>query len=237
MSSSQVTIKTGTKRSRASSSSRSVKARVARGLGGRKNIVKTGTGFPEKINTTLRYVDNVAIDTALASGQLNKYLFSANGIYDPDISSTGHQPLGFDNWMAIYNHFTVNSATIKATFYANGDLNEDIAMRVGIYDDDSATNTITVNALSEGSTRDKNAMITSHKDQVVLRSNYKARQIFGSADLSDTSLRGTISANPSEIHSWVLYAYNWGTTTDRIDCLVDIEYNVTFYERKDLTEQ
>jgi len=233
--SSQVTVTTGTKRRLPTFAGTAKKSKKST-AGGRKTLVKMGTGFPEKVNTTLRYVDTVAISTGLATGTLAKWLFSANGCYDPDITSTGHQPLGFDNYMAIYNHFTVNSATIKATFYINGDLNEDGIFNVGIYDDDSATNTVTVNALAEGGTRRKHAMLTSHMDQKTLYSNYKARQIFGSADVSDTSLRGTASANPSEIHSWVLWAFNYGTTTDRIDCNVDIEYNVTFYERKDLTE-
>lgn len=219
------------KRARTSSTNKNTKRQAQR-----KALVKVGRSFPEKISTTIRYVETVAISTALATGTIARYLFSANGCYDPNITSTGHQPLGFDQWMGIYNHYTVDSSTIRAIFYINGDTNSDAAFHVGIYDDDDASNTLTDNALAEGAGRKKHSVVCAQADAVTLYSRYKAKTIFGKADLSDTSLRGTSSTNPSEIHSWVLYAYNYGTTSDRIDCTVDIEYNVTFYERKDLVE-
>jgi len=203
----------------------------------RRGIVRLGRSFPEKVRTTLRFCEVVSISTGLSTGTIARYLYSANGLYDPNITSTGHQPLGFDNWMAIYNHYTVNKSNIRAQFYINGDLNSDAAFQIGIYDDDDASNTLTPNALAEGGARSKHSVVCAQADKVTLRSSYDAKKVFGKADLSDTSLRGTISTNPSEIHSWVLWAFNYGTTTDRIDVSVDIEYDVTFYERKDITEQ
>lgn len=35
------------------------------------------------------------------------HVFSANGMYDPDVTGTGHQPYGFDQYMAQYDHYTV----------------------------------------------------------------------------------------------------------------------------------
>jgi len=41
--------------------------------------------------------------------------FSVNGMYDPDITNVGHQPMYFDNYAAAYNKYRVNFAIITAT--------------------------------------------------------------------------------------------------------------------------
>lgn len=41
--------------------------------------------------------------------------FCINGMYDPDTTGTGHQPMYFDNYAAVYNRYRVNFAVITAT--------------------------------------------------------------------------------------------------------------------------
>jgi len=43
----------------------------------------------------------------LGAGALYSRIFRANDLYDPDYAAGGHQPYGFDQVMAQYNHFTV----------------------------------------------------------------------------------------------------------------------------------
>ena len=62
-------------------------------------------GFPNSIITTLKYVDTyLLVSTA---GAVTYQVMSANGIFDPDLTSTGHQPLYRDNYAAIYDVYTV----------------------------------------------------------------------------------------------------------------------------------
>lgn len=51
-----------------------------------------------------------------ATGAAVSYVFSANGMYDPDISGTGTQPRGFDQMMIFYEHYTVSRCEIEVTF-------------------------------------------------------------------------------------------------------------------------
>lgn len=43
------------------------------------------------------------------------YVYSLNGLYDPDISGVGGQPTGFDQYMALYGKYTVLKAKVIAS--------------------------------------------------------------------------------------------------------------------------
>lgn len=49
------------------------------------------------------------------SGGTPFWSFSFNNMYDPDVSSTGHQPMFFDNYSQIYGKYKVSFAKIKVT--------------------------------------------------------------------------------------------------------------------------
>ncbi len=65
-----------------------------------------------KTTAHLRYVDTISIDsgTTIAS-----HVFAANGLFDPDITGTGHQPLMFDEYTLLYNRYRVISSKCKVT--------------------------------------------------------------------------------------------------------------------------
>lgn len=71
------------------------------------------TPLPTKLLVKLKYYDTFTINPGL--GTIGSYIFSANGMYDPNISGTGHQPRGFDQLMTMYDHFTViaSKATVQ----------------------------------------------------------------------------------------------------------------------------
>jgi len=66
--------------------------------------------FPPRKTVALRYVDTVSIDGGVSSTGV--YEFRANSIFDPDYTSTGHQPMFRDTYSAIYSQYKVNYATI-----------------------------------------------------------------------------------------------------------------------------
>jgi len=53
----------------------------------------------------MRYCETINLTSTV--GALASYEWSANDLFDPNITGAGHQPYGFDNWSAFYQKFTV----------------------------------------------------------------------------------------------------------------------------------
>lgn len=86
----QIIVEGSSKRSR-SRSRRPAKRRQSN----RKGIITTGVprnmvkcGFPSSALVHMKYVENFTMAVPNTGVQL--YVFSANGIYDPNITGTGH---------------------------------------------------------------------------------------------------------------------------------------------------
>ena len=79
----------------------------------RRNMRVKKTILPRRLFTKLKYVTaNIGQTTTTA---LAIHQFAANGLYDPDLSGTGHQPYGFDQLASIYNDYRVHGCQIKLT--------------------------------------------------------------------------------------------------------------------------
>lgn len=55
-----------------------------------------------------------AFQVSSGTNAAGSYIFSMNGLYDPDISGTGGQPMGFDQMMVFYEHYTVLKCKVTA---------------------------------------------------------------------------------------------------------------------------
>jgi len=70
--------------------------------------------FNLRYKAHLRY--HTDVDMGVQGSSPVGYVFSANGLYDPDITSTGHQPMGFDQLMVFFQHYCVLSSRINVEF-------------------------------------------------------------------------------------------------------------------------
>lgn len=70
--------------------------------------------FPKKIKTILRYFQNDLLTSN--SGSIVSTIFRMNSLFDPDVTGTGHQPLYFDRYAALYNNYRVLGSRITTTF-------------------------------------------------------------------------------------------------------------------------
>jgi len=104
-----------------------------------RNVVSTGTGFPKKLIMNHKYTETVNVNNT--TGLFNTYVMSCNGLFDPNITGTGRQPLYFDQLTALYNHYVVIGS--KCTFKFTPAAVTSQCLRVACFIEDGASVTPT----------------------------------------------------------------------------------------------
>lgn len=180
--------------------------------------------IPKQLFNRLKYAETVNV--AIGVSGLGSYIFSCNGMYDPNTTGGGHQPMYFDQWSAMYNHYTVLKSTMKATVVAN--TTGATIFSLG-QDDDATINAATSYTIWERSgfqTKVVNAPV--NPENTFLWSKWDAKKVFGADPQSDPSLQGSATSNPTEQTFYVLYFD--ATPSTYVTVLVEIWYDVVWDE-------
>ena len=74
-----------------------------------KTTVRGRDPFGSNFTTTLSYADSYAISPATVP----VHVLRMNSIYDPDYTTTGHQPMGRDQLAELYNRYRVLGFRMK----------------------------------------------------------------------------------------------------------------------------
>lgn len=195
------------------------KAKTTRKMSVPKNKFLLGN----KVNTTLKYVHYGQLNPG-AAGAAATYVFSANGLYDPDITGVGHQPRGFDQLIALYDHFHVTRSRIKVSFMAS---QAQAGAICGVVLQDDATPELDqIRGLENRYSYSKGLSYGNGTVEVFL--NFNSKEFF---NLNDRQLYGTVSANPTDQAYFVVFAQaTYGTDLAAIDYMVELEYTTTFSE-------
>jgi hypothetical protein len=202
-------------------------------LGNQINVGKIPL-FPPRFRASLRYADTITLSST--SGVVASWVLSANGLFDPDVTGTGHQPAGFDQMMLSYEHYTVLRAKCTATFHNNtASAYPTAALSVNA----AATPITTIDQIME------DGLVTTVRlmaDGVNGCAQTLQRSInigvFGGVDdiLDDNTYRGTVAANPAEQSYFILQLWNTenATSTSAVDFV--LEFDAVFTEPRKLTE-
>lgn len=165
--------------------------------------------------------------------------YTCNGLFDPDISGTGHQPIGFDTMMSLYTQYTVLRSRISVTVAA------DQATRITILLSPDTTQindpiTLTENGLLSSRVIDGNAAnggtgqrIRTFELDCDIAKYFSRRR---GDILNDRSLSGTVSSNPTEqvyfqIVAWLPFDSS-AAPTMYFDVL--LSYDVVYWEPRKL---
>lgn len=190
--------------------------------------------FPNRYRGLLRYADTYTLNST--SGAVATQVISANGLYDPDISGSGHQPVGFDQMMVSYEHYCVTGARIRANFHNN---TASVYPTCSIGLSASATPVTTINQIVE----DGMCALTFLHPLGVYGSMRTVEQAINIAQfgglrsiLDNSDYRGSVAANPAE--QSYFHLQTWDTENATSSCAVDVvvEYEAWFTEPRKLTQ-
>lgn len=188
-------------------------------------------GFPNSIITTMRYTDYFILTPAAAG--IAENVFSANGIFDPDITGVGHQPMWHDNYFNIYNHYTVLGSKITVKFSTTNNGSTTIPHIIGVIGDDNATASTTISTRMETS----NSFWTlgnANDGHQTLTATFEPLDNFGVDAKDDGTSATQFGANPTEQWYFIVWcaAVDAAIATLRMGVTVEIEYTVKCAELK-----
>jgi len=186
-----------------------------------------------------RYIDQIVLQTFGTSGaDVPVYhQFTANSLYDPDYTGTGHQPLGFDQMMAFYDHYAVLSCEITVAGSVNtGTTTDGLSQYLGIFLDDDYSVPTSGRVLMEQQRCAFTPLLNYQTGLTEVRHRFDARSFFGVQSVRDvTALKGTSTSSPSEIASFMVFMspiLASVNTTANLTVILDFEAVLT--EPKDL---
>ena len=196
--------------------------KVSRGLG------RPTTGIPEQMKITLRYVENTAFSVVAGVGYS---VWTANGMYDPRVAAGGHQPMYFDQMMAIYGHYVVTSSKCTLTYVSSN--TGDVSI-VGWIDNDGGF-PVTTKADWEGNCERPGAKLTDGTPSVAplkpIVLYWNSKVAFGGSEMANDELHGTSSANPVEMQYFCYSLWDNSVASYNGYFNVEIEYTATLFER------
>lgn len=195
-----------------------------------RTTVNFGLGFPKKMIMTHKYFDYFNVSNT--GGAVTHYMFSCNGLFDPDYTSTGHQPMYFDQAAALWDHYTCIGSKIKFVVSQAANTNASATACLWLNDDTSVTPTLY--GLAEQTSASRRILPAYNVDPYTLTKKWSPKKIFGGSILANDNLQGTASANPTEQTYYCLSIFPQGASTQTYNVQVYIEYITVWDELKDV---
>jgi len=185
--------------------------------------------FGLKTRRRIRYQESLNL-TGSASN-VYAYVYSANGCYDPNITGTGHQPMGFDQMMLLYDHYTVANAYLQVQA-ANTTANL-IKFGIMVSGDPAGYSTNYQQNIENGQIVYATLEPAGVPGNIcTLRQRANIAALSGTQQVLDShDLRGDAGSNPAEQTYFLLLIWNPQNATVPTALLdVILEYDVVFTE-------
>lgn len=196
--------------------------------------------IPNRVYKKLRYVDTVILTPGVADTPVY-HTFSCNGLYDPNITGIGHQPMGFDVLMPLYDHYVGTKAELTLTITSN-DATTTGQSIVGVTIKDSPTVSYSGNSHAQEQQRTiirhLDVMGSGKETQVIKMKVNPNTFLSRKSPLSDPELKGTVSANPTEQCYFIVWVsgVNTGQIPSSVILEAQIDYTACFLEPKLLAQ-
>lgn len=211
------------------------------------NMVSIGRApVPRSSLVKFRYTDDAILNGGVATSAV--HLWSANSLFDPNFTATttGHQPMGFDQWSPFYDHYTVIGAKIIAQFMPPSGFQSENQI-VGVYVDDNSVPDTSYHGIREQPESNWKLMSGNGTGAVTVTKKLSIKRFFNSKNVLDQKELSGIMGNfpsdppphggsPSEQVYFGTYSQGASVADDPnpINVHVMIEYIAILHEPKEL---
>jgi len=199
-------------------------------------------GFPDKLVTSLRYVDNITLTGGV--GVIGSNVFRMNSLHDPDLSGIGHQPMYYDQICgavgnAPYSRYRVLGSTITVKYTlltAPASAATNIGPVIVGLQTSSTNGLYATNAFAlceaSGSRWTYIGDKAGGNNVITMKASYLPQRDLG-LDPGDDTIAAQQGNNPSA----VFHAIPWKVDTATgavVSALVEIVYKVEFFQRNEV---
>lgn len=196
----------------------------------------TPSGMPLTRRSYMRYTDRVVVTST--SGTIGTHIFRANSVFDPDLTVAGHQPMGFDQWIQLYNHYVVVGAKITVQAVTDSGQVNPSAYGINLQADTPLAYTDFTGFIEAKQGTTKYLVGGSSVMPKPIYSSYSARKFFNITNIKDNldRLGSPVGANPNEGAYFVLYYQLLTAISDSQWFTISIDYIVDWSEPRMLSQ-
>lgn len=194
--------------------------------------LKRGLGMPDRFTTCLSFSHFRRLDTG-ASGVPVSQLYRGNSLFDPDFTGLlGKQPNYYDQISAMYNHYMVWGSKITVTI-TNVETSGNTCNMVVVLPTRGSTPSSTVNLSSEQPRARRRIMKDSSDRVVTIVNSARTKSILLAGPGGwNSRLVPQTNSNPLDVWFWIVQANSLNATDECVvECMINIKYYCTFYER------
>lgn len=196
-------------------------------------VLRGPTIVPDQMFTKLTYRGNYLLKEP--NGLPVSAVYRGNSIFDPEFGPIAGQPLGRDQWANFYGQYQVMASKIVAKVLPTASQGQNFSIVVVPTTDPSFTG---IQQLQEQPYAKSRLLSSKQENAKTISSYMKSGAIFGSKSIvQEEDTQAIQTANPSKEWYWLVASANQGlsgTGQMEVDVMVEIEYYVRFFDRKQL---
>jgi hypothetical protein len=188
--------------------------------------------LPRRYLLKTRYFEKAINLDSGAIGTPVSYVFNLNSLYDPDYSGIGQQPIGFDQFMNFYDHYTVMGAKVRVDFINTDTIHsQTVVLQLK---DDFTTSTDVEAIIENGNCRYlKLGPRDSGSATGTLTLNVSMRKFFGVKDILQPKYSGQVSSSPNDsCYLHVINSPDFSVDNATVRCSVLIQFVAMLTEPK-----
>lgn len=187
--------------------------------------------MPNSCVRKLKYVTAISMNPPTAGR--SHHVFRANDLYDPDLTSVGHQPRGFDQLMAAYRSFTVIGSKITITQQTTVSAGNGYLMLTHSGDADPLSGELNDPSAFESTFLVNKPIILADASgasrKTRLGSQVSIKKYFKQKILGENDFAGSAASGPNKQSYWTVYYQNLNSGDPETQTfLIELEYIAVF---------